>query len=72
MKPRRRARREREIETLLARADASFLDLIDHVINQGVVLTGEMFLGLAGIDLVYVRIQALLAGTDRLMPRRKR
>jgi hypothetical protein len=61
-----------ELDDLLERADASLLDLVDHVVNQGVVLTGEVFLGLAGIDLIYLRIQALLSGTDRLLPRRKR
>lgn len=57
----------------LARPDESTLgDLVDHVLNKGVVLTGEVVLGLAGVDLVYLRLQALLAAADRIQgsPRR--
>ncbi len=37
-------------------ADVSLLDVIDHVLNQGVVLSGEMTLGVADVDLIYVRL----------------
>ena len=56
-------------EALLASADGSLLDLVDHLLNQGVVLQAEVILGLASIDLVYLRLTALLCATDRLAPR---
>jgi hypothetical protein len=61
-------------EELLGAADASLLDLVDHVLNQGVVLTGEVVLGLADVDLVYLRLSVLLCAADRLFPggRRRR
>jgi hypothetical protein len=69
-------RRRHDVETdddLLAQADASLLELIDHVLNRGVMITGDVVLGLAGVDLVYVRLSALLCAADRLLkPRRKR
>lgn len=48
-------------------ADASVLDLVDHVLNKGVLLDGEVVLGLAGIDLVYLRLSALLCAADRVL-----
>ena len=37
-------------------------DLIDHLLNKGVVIQAEVVLSLAGVDLVYLRLQALLVG----------
>ena len=60
-------------DDLLAEADASLLELVDNVLNRGVMITGDVVLGLAGVDLVYVRLSALLCAADRLLgPRRKR
>jgi len=51
---------------IVERADASLLELVDHVLNKGVVLSGEVTLGLAGIDLIYVRLLALICAADRV------
>jgi hypothetical protein len=48
--------------------DASVLDLLDHVLNKGVMATGDLTLGVAGIDLIYVRLSALLCAADRVLP----
>jgi hypothetical protein len=61
--------RERD---LLAQADASLLELVDHVLNRGVVVTGDLVLGLADVDLVYVRLSALLCAADRVLGGRRR
>lgn len=50
--------------------DTSLLDLVDNLLNQGVVLTGDVVLGLAGVDLVYLRLNVLLCASDRILPRR--
>lgn len=63
---RRRARRRPRARAL---PDASLLDLVDHVLTQGVVVTGDVMLGLADVDLVYLRLTALLCAADRLLPR---
>ena len=52
---------------LLREADASLLDLIDHVLNKGVVLHGDVVLGIADVDLVYVRLSLLLCAADRVL-----
>jgi hypothetical protein len=62
-----RTKRGREVDRLLQQADASLLDLVDHVLNQGVVIEGEIILGLAGVDLVYLRLSAILCAADRLL-----
>ena len=51
---------------LLADADASLLDLVDNLLNRGVVVTGDVVLGLAGVDLIYVRLSAVLCAADRI------
>jgi hypothetical protein len=56
------------VETILETADGSLLDLVDNLLNKGVVVTGEVMLGLAGVDLVYVRLSALLCAADRVFP----
>ena len=61
-----------EARDILATADASLLDVIDNLLNKGVVITGDVILGLAGIDLVYVRLSALLCAADRVLEPRAR
>ena len=58
--------------TLARPAESTLGDLVDHVLNKGVVLTGEVVIGLAGVDLVYLRLQALLAAADRVQGARRK
>jgi hypothetical protein len=47
----------------------TLLELVDRVLNKGVVLSGDITLSVADVDLVYVSLRVLLAsaGTiDRL------
>jgi len=67
VKARRRSRGRRPKDDLLEQADASLLELVDHVLNRGVVVTGDVVLGLAEVDLVYVRLSALLCAADRIL-----
>jgi hypothetical protein len=49
----------------VAEADVSLLDVIDHVLNQGIVLSGELMLGIADVDLISIRLLALISSADR-------
>jgi len=60
---------EPETMELLETSDVSLLDTVDHLLNQGLVLTGEVIIGLAGIDLIYLRLSAVLCASDRILPR---
>jgi len=60
------APRRAETARVLEEADASLLDLVDNVLTKGVVIDGEIVLGLAGVDLVYLRLAAILCAADRV------
>jgi hypothetical protein len=47
--------------------DATILDLVDNLLTKGVLLNGEVVLGLAGVDLVYLQLSVLLCAADRLL-----
>lgn len=59
--------RAKRAEEILERADESLLEIIDHVLNKGVMIQGEVILGVAGVDLVYLRLNALLCAADKLL-----
>ena len=47
---------------------ATLLDLVDNILNKGLMITGDVVLSLADVDLVYLRISALLAAADKVLP----
>jgi len=48
--------------------ESSLLDLIDNLLTKGVVLNAELILALANVDLIYVRLSALVCAADRVLP----
>jgi hypothetical protein len=46
--------------------DLTVLDVVDNLLNKGVVVNGDVVLGVAGVDLVYLRLSALLSAIDRV------
>jgi hypothetical protein len=52
--------------TKSAVAEASLLDVIDNVLNHGVVLHGDLILGVANVDLIYAKLSVLLAALDKI------
>lgn len=64
--------RASQSEDILEGVDASLLDIVDHVLTKGVVVTGDLMLGVADIDLVYLRVSAVLCAADRLLGPRYR
>jgi hypothetical protein len=54
---------------LLARADASLLEIMDSLLTKGVVLSGDVVLGVAEVDLIYLRLSVLLCAADRVLGR---
>jgi gas vesicle structural protein len=46
--------------------EVTLLDLLDRVIDHGVVLAGDLTLSAANVDLIYVGLRVLLAPVDRL------
>jgi len=48
--------------------ESSVLELIDSLLNKGVMANGDVTLGVAGIDLIYLRLSAILCAADRMLP----
>lgn len=45
----------------------ALLDILDHVLNQGVVIRGTLIISLAGVDLVYVGMDVILTSIETAM-----
>jgi gas vesicle structural protein len=46
--------------------DVTLIELVDRVLNKGVVIAGDITLSVAGVDLVYVGLRVLLASVATL------
>jgi hypothetical protein len=44
----------------------TLLDLVDRAVDHGVILTGDITIAVADIDLIYVGLQVLLASVERV------
>jgi hypothetical protein len=53
---------------VLDASEASLLDVVDNVLNKGVVLSGDLTIALAEVDLIYARLSVLLCAADRVLP----
>jgi hypothetical protein len=60
--------RHRDAELVLDSSEATLLDIVDNVLNKGVVLSGDLTIALAQVDLVYARLSLLLCAADRVLP----
>jgi len=55
--------------------DISLLDILDHVLNAGVLLHGSLVISLAGVDLVYVGLNVVITSVEtalRSLPERRK
>ncbi|MFL5579330.1 MAG: gas vesicle protein [Gemmatimonadaceae bacterium] len=46
--------------------EVTLLDLLDRVIDNGVVLAGDVTISVADVDLIYLGLRVLLAPVERL------
>jgi gas vesicle structural protein len=46
--------------------DVTLIELVDRVLNKGVLLHGDITLSVADVDLVYVGLRVLLASVGTL------
>ncbi len=44
--------------------ETSLLDILDHVLNAGVIIRGNLVISLAGVDLVYVGLDVILTSVE--------
>jgi hypothetical protein len=46
--------------------DVPLVELVDRLLNRGVVLTGELTISVAGVDLIYLGLSVVLASVDTI------
>lgn len=67
-RPRTRVPESSTVAQAVMGAQGTLLDLVDNLLNRGVLVTGEAVLGVANVDLIYLRLTALLAAADKIFP----
>ena len=67
MAPSRKTQPPAVADQVLDAPESSVLDLLDHLLNKGVMVNGEVFLGVAGVDLIYLRLSVMLCAADRVL-----
>ena len=57
----------KQVARIVGDDESSLLDLLDNLLAKGVMLNADLILALANVDLVYVRLSALLCAADRVL-----
>lgn len=58
----------RDVARIIDQDERTLLDVVDNLLNSGVMLNADLMLSLANVDLVYIRLSALLCAADRVLP----
>lgn len=53
-------------ETLSAAKDVTLLEMLDRVLNKGVVVSGDIVISVADVDLIYVGLRLLLSSVETM------
>ena len=54
---------ESDVEQLEA-ADLSLLETLDHVLNRGLVIAGEITISVADVDLIFLGLNVLVSSVE--------
>jgi len=52
--------------------EVSLLDILDHVLNAGVVIHGSVVISLAGVDLIYLGLNVVLTSVETALRHMRR
>jgi hypothetical protein len=55
-----------DVDLIESRRELTLLELVDRLINKGVVLTGDITLAVADVDLIYVGLRALVSSIEAM------
>lgn len=61
-----RRRQQAGVSRALRDRDVSLLDLVDRLLDGGVVIHGDITLAVADVDLVYVGLRALIGSVETI------
>ena len=53
-------------DTMLSHRETTLVDLVDRLLGGGVVISGDITLAVADVDLVQVSLRALVASVDKI------
>ncbi|MDD5332567.1 MAG: gas vesicle protein [Rhodoferax sp.] len=56
---------------LAVEKNSSLCELLDRVLNTGVVAMGEIVISVAGVDLIYLNLNLLLTSVETAIVQRK-
>jgi gas vesicle structural protein len=51
--------------TMAEAKDVPLLELLDRVVDRGVILVGDITISVADVDLIYLGLRVMLASIDR-------
>jgi len=46
--------------------DAALVEILDRVLDKGVVISGDIVISVAGVDLIYLGLRALLSSMETM------
>lgn len=53
-----------------AHQEVALVELVDRLLDKGVVLAGDITLSVAGIDLAHISLRLLVSSTERMLQER--
>lgn len=55
------------MEDIIARSrDITFLEVLDRVLDKGVVISGDIVISVADVDLIYLGIKVLISSVETM------
>jgi hypothetical protein len=55
---------DEELELLEEENELSLLETLDHVLNRGLVIAGEITISVADIDMIFIGLNVLLSSVE--------
>ncbi|RJX27452.1 MAG: gas vesicle protein [Dethiobacter sp.] len=59
------------MDVSLQTRDITLLEVLDRLIDKGIVLQGDLIISLADVDLIYVGVRLILTSADTVQRTRK-
>ena len=53
-------------DVIIRSKDVTLCELLDRILNKGVVITGEVIISVADIDLIYLGLHAILTSVETM------
>lgn len=53
-------------DVILKSRDVTLLEILDRVLDKGVVVSGDIVISVAGVDLIYLGVKALLSSVETM------